>query len=977
MKNKKKIFWAIYIIISTFFSAGLFLFLLSNKIQSNSLLTNYNTSKFLQDDSVVKPTGSTVSIYKPISLTIDQTKKENLKFPSQVSINDIRNYLRISPQNSTDGLASSTASGYEFQSFDSKTNKTEKVETAKLKDKTGYGLGSFSNSNLSDVSIEIINANDQNGTLSFQVFQQVKAYNLINNAVSVYNQKIGSDNTTYRAIILPPTSLQNLNLEASTWKLPSNFQLKKIEFVFSWNADQIIDDFIKNFNQTASQLSIQNVKDSFFNIQPNFYFEGKKINIPDVTVKLIPNESLGKVEIDVTLTDAFGSTNKTIKRTFIGFRVVNKFLHVQLNTINNEVLTNGLITSNLWDSNFNEKDSKFETSYLNKQIKDLLPSQFLNINPSKKFNDYSLVDLFNGKKINNLDSFKRKKTKEKTALVTTKTIAAIKSANKKNLKSKNLLSFKLTETGLTISTTPIDPTISANQINAIKFSGNDDKNQGQIAWLTYGGLRSDDDSLKNLSKFTITKIEGFPNDILGTLNLMISYQTLNNVGDAIDAQPVFLKFSGFKTNIDSGQSLFFAWNDNIPQQYATLTPNEIITNIQNNSGIQSLLDTWVNNNVALKNIALQFFTSSNYVKNKFLLPFVDKTNGGRVRFSLVRDNTKSETKAATGIKIEVGFGSYGSLANNVFSNSYTPSAIASSIDQNKRSSLVVNPDFFLTEHRFANKFPSSLTTSELLEMFILKIPLGGNEYTSNLKEAKIFSVPDDKSGQLFVSLIMPQFNGIINYEISNMFSNFKKNDLLNLDLVLKHTSQIDLSSSFLAKNPMDPNSLSADDILKNVFAKTNPRLLALLNPKDINIIERKPTSVSIELLIDWKALVNAQTSLNQTDVIKNNSVFKHSEQSENSNLRKLKFVINGFFGGNSTNGLNQTPVVPAAVLPSSQIAAIAVSVSGVLLFGTLSAGLIVYFRKSKYNNAINKNIVLPYTSKLKRKLFKKEKLHES
>lgn len=935
MQNKNKIkikknffkFLIVAFSLIIFFEIGFIYFNQNNKLNNNAI-----TKSFLQTDSAKLPT---TTLYRPLSLnlTTDTSKWNENKYPSQVSENNIKNLFVFNQQTSTTGTSTETASGFTFQKLSTKDNETTytniTLENLKKTSELGLDLGNLTSSDFVSYGIEIINADDNAGTIDFKVFQSLSAYTKqINN--TYINDTTNNDKfKNYRVLITPPTKYEQPDLVLSTssksektektiWRLPSTFKLKKAEFVFIWNSDSIINNFIKNYKSAPSTITKENAKNVFYLINLNFQAINNDTTIPEINPTFTPHDTTGQLDISITLPNGFIDSGKEFKKSFFGFVATGEDKGVKLITISNPLLTTAVIQQPLWDFGVD----KNKVSYINKFVNTLSPSQFINVDPEKKYN-YSLLDLFNNKKLN------------------------------------------------TPSTGDNVPLRISNSSSGEISSETKNKDES-IGYLTFNGTKSGTGYLAKLEQFKITAINGFANDQTGVVDFLVHYQSLSNDGKIINAPPKLVQYTGFTKNIDSGQSIYFSWKENLPPAYANFSAKEIVNNFKAAASIPDNATANFSDNNLAKNFVSQFFNSSTYLKNKYNKPYNETTKAGaQVLVTEVVGANASDQMIPASVKVDIKFAQLGFETDKVFSKIFSPSPSNIIIPEALRAVIRVNQAYNNENHKFSNVFPSKLIFNQILNFFVFHIPNGGQQYTTPIQNATFFYIPNDRLGEIMISIIFPKFNNIQNFEFSAHFKYFNKNVLLTQSLELKHTPLIDLSAKFLAKNPLNPESLSVNDILDNVFKSANPIIFRLLNAKDLQIIQRGNDFVVFSINIDWNKLTqvsNPDSSLISNQVQK---FYKHDNQINN---QKLIFKISGFTGGKEFfNSNNQSSVVPSDVLDSTNIIIIGASLAAVLIsMGFVILGFLVYYNK-KYSKSNYFQPQINYDFKSKSKQKKKNK----
>ncbi|MDQ0513589.1 hypothetical protein J2Z62_000027 [Mycoplasmoides fastidiosum] len=883
-------------------------------------------------DAVATATeGDGAYLYRPSSLVFKpQESRWTPKYPSQVTAADVVSMFDIKPQTSANGEATATDTGYQFETVDEDGVGT-KIETSSLSSTLNFQLGQLSTNVASNLNIEFTNIDDVNGTLNFRVFQPISAYTVSGTTYS--NAQLTNTTTAnYRAVILPPTDRAD-ETDPTLWKWDTAIRLRRVTFRFNWNTDANIISLIRQSNLRTNQIPLNFITSNFYAIVPDYTPPHQKLTFPQPRISLSHNLAAGILGVQVELDSHFSNNPKTFFRTFLGFNHANTSARnirtgVTINALSNQQLLNSEIRLPLWDRPGSNGNT---ISFINKKVSDLLPTQFLSWKETtaESYKNYSLLDLVTGKKI-----------------------AAAGGGGQ----GSNELA-------------PLD----------VKVAGF----ENGIAYLTLAGDRSKTGSNAELPEFNITEVRGFADDRKGTVDLLIYFQTLNNAAAVVQATPLHLQYTGFNTNTNSGSSLFFTWNSSLPSDLATLTSNEILTSFRNQIGNNNYTGAFTNNAVA-KSFVSRFFTSSRYFSDEYQKSYDPvAAQGATVAIEPVKVNAAATESDS--IKISIKMASFNGTRDQVFTNTFIAHQNSINIDPKLVSTIEPRQEFLLRNHRFSQTFASRLTDDQILQIFNLTIPPGGNQYTSDLREAKVFSISNDQEGQLIVVLLLPRFNGIENYEFNFRVNNFRQNEALENGLSLTHVPVISLPSTFLARNPLDPNDLTTNDILTNLFSSLPTAIARLLNPNDLEIVERKPNSVVVDLKINWNELINRtnnsinnpsnadaaadeqptsetanvdetpeQDTQTQLDLVRHeNEVAANSnEANQTGRTQTLRFVINGFLGRNGFVTNNQSPVAQIAILDNVYIAIIGASMTALLFVGAVVSGSIYYRRKRIYGTAL-------------------------
>ncbi|MDQ0513587.1 hypothetical protein J2Z62_000025 [Mycoplasmoides fastidiosum] len=929
----------------------------TTSINSNSKIKLHQAQAAAPAPSATSTEADGTYIYRPSSLTFTpRTAGWTAKYPSQVTAADISAMFNLQPQTVSDGQATATNSGYQFQKVDA-SGKGTKVEISGLNAEVSHFLGQLSNNQLRNLNIEFVNVDDVKGTLNFRVYQPLSAYQLSSNVPT--NTQLNSSNNSYRALILPPTDKKDTS-DATLWKWDESLTLNKVKFTFRWNSNANIISYINQLNTKSSTVTEEAVKTNFFVVTPDFVPPYQTLKFPTPTVTLTPTDNLGRLNVAVTLNDEFSNTDKSFSRTFLGFQTDTQDAvqsGVQLHILSDEQLTQSIIKLPLWDQT--QPDGTV-TSFTNKKVGDLLPTQFLNArNADAKYKNYSLLDLITGKKID---------TSNKVVPKVPQTLTA------------SGADAAATEQKTDVGIAPLElPTSIAGF-------------QNEIAYLTLAGDRAKTGKLTDLPEFKITEVRGVANDRVGIVDLLIYYQTLDNAAELVQAAPMHVRYKGFNANPNSGSSLLFSWNSSLPTDLATLSSDQIFNTFKNQIGNNNYAGSFINDDAA-KLFVSRFFTSSTYFSDEFYKRYEPNLNQG-AQVSVEQVQTSSNSSEADSIKISIKMANFNGMKEHVLTNIFLAHQSVVNIPHDKVSTIEPLQEFLLRNHRFANRFASSLTDEEILEMFQLTIPNGGEIYTDPLSTAKVFAIANDQDGQLIVILLLPKFNGVENYEYNFRINNFRQNEALENGLSLTHVPEINLPATFLARNPLDPSDLTTSDILDNLFSSLPIAIARLLNANDLTIVERGENYVVVNLRINWRELLNrTNNSLeeqpnsrtnNQTNQNPNNetdpavttpanrstttsttstNLVHHedeltavdnssSDETSDGKNQVLRFVINGFLGKNGFQANNQSPVAQIPVLDDAYIAVIGVIVTTVLAAAAAIKGTLFYRRRKYYTDGL-------------------------
>ncbi|MDQ0513644.1 putative Zn-dependent protease with MMP-like domain [Mycoplasmoides fastidiosum] len=946
-QRKVKLIKVFFALLATLSTIGLGAKLLINP--SPALIAHHSGLRTVHhtDATVVDAAETGTHIYRPSSLTFttdkDTWNQNDLVLPSQVTAEKLRSILTIVPQNSADGTATATTSGYKFQKINTNNPGTyDEIQNDALKTQTTYDLGQISQSNFNSAGIEIVEADDLNGTLSFRVYETLQTYT-IRDGTYLRDPQATNSISSYRALILPPTNYQPkptpapatstrdqqdgadtsqtnqqqqqptpVTVDSTLWTLPDLFPLKKNQYIFGWKSDQLINDWIRNSNKRASTVSDDEIQRYFVSVLRTVD-NSTLDNAPQYTINKTANDGNGQLIINIQLPAGYGNSNKSITRTFFGFTgtTVTRGAGTVLNTLSEQILINSIIRQPVWNSG----SGRNEVNYLNQQVNQLLPSEFYNVNATRNI----MIEVDNPEKTD--DNSKPAKINRKYNFLDLFNGVEIKSPQNGN-------------------TPAISVTEGANQT-------------GSIGYLTFNGEKSGEGNLADLDKFEITKVEGYPNDRAGTLNLLVYFSALSENGTLIEGTPQILTYSGFRTNIDTGESLYFAWNEKIPEQYANLTAADTVNIFQEAAGSQSVnpsLTNYVDNEQA-KNFVTQFFTGSEYVFKKYNERYnLAARTGAQVSLSIsTTTDPVNPSLRTSNLQVQIKFAQFGQIAEQVFTKIFEPNSTNTLVPISLQATLRPNPNFSFRGHIYSSKLASELTLDEIKNLFNFRIPEGGSPYTSSLSDATFFYAANDRLGELSVSIIFPKFNNIEQYQFSYKFNNFKINDILRTKLELNFTPLINLSADFLSRDPTSIVSLTPKDILDNLFNNLPEQIFKLLSENNIRIVERGTDYVIVEVNVNWNDLTNQAINVGPSNPAQQQSatrkILHEDETPANPFDQVIRFRIDGFIGG--TNALlanNQSPKVPDDVLNHNQIIIVGAAIGSGLFTIIVLTGLYVLVR---------------------------------
>ncbi|MDQ0513638.1 hypothetical protein J2Z62_000076 [Mycoplasmoides fastidiosum] len=924
-------------------------------------------------------------------------------------------------------------SGYKFEKLKTDNSKTyESVEKNNLNTDLGFSLGTLTASSLNSIGIEIVEVDDLAGVLGFRVYQTLQTYTVEGSTFSRGTANLDKI-SQYRAVILPPTKYgtkpttpepvpaasntaaqpaapaapaaqtpatetpavttsssggstpaapvraardvsaksgtATTPVDNSVWYLPTDqFPLKKDEFIFAWKTDRLVNDWIRNSSKKASEVTDTDVKNYLVSVLRTFDNTTHNHDVPQFTVERKPNDANGQLEVTIKLDPKYRNSIKEVKRNFFGFSgstIPNQ--GIKLNYISEQVLTNAVIKQPVWNSG----SGVLEVNYVNRQVKDLLPSQFFDVNANR----IATIE-YTPKPEMSLDSANPSTPSSST---TTTNPPATSVSNSAPAASASATS-PAASGGSSSAATPTSPEKQTRLFNfvdlfngetinsstygntpALELSKEEGMEKG-IGYLTFNGKKSGDADLGNLSNFGITKIEGYPNDRAGTLNLLVHYTSPTESGALIEGTPEIIIYQGFQTNVDTGQSLFFSWKDKLPEQYANLTPANTVSIFQETAGLDpanSNLNNFVDTEQA-KTFVSQFFTGSEYILDKYNAKYDSLRNEGAKVSLSVNSVTNPTTRQTTeSILVQVQFAQFGQEKDKIFRKYFYPSSQATIVPSALQATLRPNPNFAFQGHIYSNKLASELTLDEIRNLFNFRIPESGQNFTSPLDEATFFYAANDRLGELIVSIIFPKFNNIEKYQFSYKFTNFKINTILKTKLELNFTPLINLSSEFLAKDPASIVDLTPKDVLNNLFDTLPEQIFSLLSEDNIQIVERGSDYIIVEVSLNWNDLTSGTHNANRNNnsATPTNQAFKtkvlHDDETAiDPDNQVIRFRIDGFTGGNSRIfSNNQSPKILGDVLTEQEILMIGSSIGGGLFGILLVTGLYVLIRNWRLKNS--------------------------
>lgn len=163
-------------------------------------------SKHLQADTA---SSNPAKIYRPFALnfTTDTAKWTTARFASQIGVDDLKAILVFGLQNSANGTATPTASGFKFQQKNTAGVYADiTLENLKTAANLGMELGSIIGSDFNSYVVDIVKTDDVQGILEFRVYQSLSAYT-VGADMTYANDTTNLDKLSdYRAIITPPTN---------------------------------------------------------------------------------------------------------------------------------------------------------------------------------------------------------------------------------------------------------------------------------------------------------------------------------------------------------------------------------------------------------------------------------------------------------------------------------------------------------------------------------------------------------------------------------------------------------------------------------------------------------------------------------------------------------------------------------------------------------------------------------------------------
>lgn len=871
---------------------------------------NNGTQKFQQQNfvSLTSSVGDSTTKYffKPSSIVVENnaTKWSSEKYASQITSNDIKkilNFDNITTPNSEE--ASESSSGYTFEEIGNGGTR-KRYLSSDLESAFGYQLGNKRISSIASLIINITKVDNAKGEVFFKVYQPLQGYTMNTFGEIDLDKPDSEESSPYKkltSLITPPTKYASSE-DTLTWKLPTHFPVKKVEYIFSWAPEQQISNFVETFGKPPSSVTQQDIVRNFFTLSTNFKSNDSLNIIPPqpTSISLVPNNQVSKLDITIQL--PVGYKQRTYRKTLFGFqKVSSQQNNTILNLATNQELLNSTVQMPYWDV----RSAKI-TTFIDKKVSELLPSQLVKPN----YNGINFLDVFTG---------------------------AIRSAQ--TLDGKRI-----------------------NNKTALAITGN----ENAIGYLTYQGFKSGSSELVGLPQFKIKEITTYPNDQDGTLLLIIKYDTISNDGTIVEAPLATVSYTGFAKNTDSGQLLYFSWKNIMPSKYASFTAEQIVQNFRQLGTEQERIDpNNYYNTIAAKAFVASFFDSSSYMSQKYNKDYFGVSNnpsaspslydGARVKVSNASTESDDSSDRKQKVLVSIQFAIFNGIQNYTIEQTFKTSHQESDLPSALKSSIKINPVFLKSDNKYSSLLASQLTLDQIKSLFILEIPDIGKEYTSSLEEAVIFAIPDDKTGKLAVSIIFPKFNSLINYEYNTIFYNFKQNLNLQLNLQLGHTQLQNLSATFLAIDPLNEQQLTKEVVMEEIFGEIDAGIFRILRSDDIIITERTKDYIVVQVSVDWTKLIE-NFNTGKPENIANRIALASSESDEKiEDIDKsvITFKISGFTGGDQFTPLNDTPYVPQAILSNFYIMMI-----GVGIFVPILLAVFIFAYRFIYQNRKYKKLIL-------------------
>lgn len=253
--------------------------------------------------------------------------------------------------------------------------------------------------------VKILYANDQTGTLYFNIYQRLRIFQLQTGAsvpqIMGYQQEpvLIQNPNPLTSTTLPDGTVVNEN----TWQIP-DFNFSTSQFNFQWNSLTEIGKFIQKAGLPSSVTAQQIRENNFFSITSAASNVNTNEILNSAQITLIPEDSNGLLTVNVVIPD-FGGTGNPLVQTqnFYGFKYslaseTKEPFQVEFDLFNSAVTEQGqtfnlnqlgsnipVITSNVWGA-----------SFVNQPLTSLSPSNLVNtLNGSELLNALSSRAYFN------------------------------------------------------------------------------------------------------------------------------------------------------------------------------------------------------------------------------------------------------------------------------------------------------------------------------------------------------------------------------------------------------------------------------------------------------------------------------------------------------------------------------------------------------------------------------------------------------
>lgn len=253
--------------------------------------------------------------------------------------------------------------------------------------------------------VKILYANDQTGTLYFNIYQRLRIFQLQTGAsvpqIMGYQQEpvLIQNPNPLTSTTLPDGTVVNEN----TWQIP-DFNFSTSQFNFQWNSLTEIGKFIQKAGLPSSVTAQQIRENNFFSITSTASNVNTNEILNSAQITLIPKDSNGLLTVNVVIPD-FGGTGNPLVQTqnFYGFKYslaseTKEPFQVEFDLFNGAVTEQGqtfnlnqlgsnipVITSNVWGA-----------SFVNQPLTSLSPSNLVNtLNGSELLNALSSTAYFN------------------------------------------------------------------------------------------------------------------------------------------------------------------------------------------------------------------------------------------------------------------------------------------------------------------------------------------------------------------------------------------------------------------------------------------------------------------------------------------------------------------------------------------------------------------------------------------------------